>query len=141
LKKKTNLILQIGNDPREDRHFNMTRQSMMYDPDGDYLRYWLPELSNVPAPLIHEPWRLSPLELREAGVELRVDYPERIVVHLEAVRHAREIVRQWRGRPEFKPETTRTLARHGSRKTGAQRRRKTQTSADNQLSLFSSPER
>jgi len=121
--------------------YDPVKQGYDHDPNGTFVRAWVPELSAIKGPLIHEPWRLSPLELREAGVELRVDYPERIVVHLEAVRHAREIVRQWRGRPEFKPETTRTLARHGSRKTGAQRRRKTQTSADNQLSLFSSPER
>jgi deoxyribodipyrimidine photo-lyase len=37
-------------------HFNITKQSKDYDPDGDYIRHWLPELSKVPASRIHQPW-------------------------------------------------------------------------------------
>lgn len=37
-------------------HFNITKQSKDYDPDGDYIRHWLPELTNVPASRIHTPW-------------------------------------------------------------------------------------
>ncbi|KAF6262584.1 cryptochrome DASH1 [Scenedesmus sp. NREL 46B-D3] len=37
-------------------HFNITKQSKDYDPAGDYIRHWLPELENVPAARIHEPW-------------------------------------------------------------------------------------
>jgi deoxyribodipyrimidine photo-lyase len=37
-------------------HFNITKQSKDYDPQGDYMRHWLPELSNVPTARIHEPW-------------------------------------------------------------------------------------
>lgn len=37
-------------------HFNITKQSKDYDPDGDYIRHWVPELAAVPAPRIHEPW-------------------------------------------------------------------------------------
>jgi deoxyribodipyrimidine photo-lyase len=37
-------------------HFNITKQSKDYDPDGDYIRHWLPELAKVPASRIHQPW-------------------------------------------------------------------------------------
>ena len=37
-------------------HFNITKQSKDYDPDGDYIRHWLPELARVPAEKIHAPW-------------------------------------------------------------------------------------
>jgi deoxyribodipyrimidine photo-lyase len=40
-------------------HFNITKQSKDYDPDGEYIRAWVPELKNVPAPRIHEPWLMS----------------------------------------------------------------------------------
>eukprot|EP00929_Paragymnodinium_shiwhaense_P059144 TRINITY_DN29608_c0_g3_i1.p1 TRINITY_DN29608_c0_g3~~TRINITY_DN29608_c0_g3_i1.p1 ORF type:complete len:551 (-),score=118.15 TRINITY_DN29608_c0_g3_i1:103-1755(-) len=52
--------------------FNVLRQSKAYDPDGDYIRHWVPELADVPKHFIHEPW-LLPAADREA---LKVDaYP------------------------------------------------------------------
>nr|QDO16286.1 cryptochrome DASH [Lingulodinium polyedra] len=53
--------------------FNVVRQSKMYDPDGAYLRHWLPELRRVPAPRIHEPWLLQEAELQRYGAEA---YPQ-----------------------------------------------------------------
>jgi deoxyribodipyrimidine photo-lyase len=70
-----NYVAGIGNDPREDRYFNPLRQAAMYDPNGDYVRYWIPELRQVPAPLIHEPHKLSPMESSLYGVVLGTDYP------------------------------------------------------------------
>eukprot|EP00906_Rhabdomonas_costata_P013808 RCo019795 len=40
-------------------HFNISKQSRDYDPDGTYVRHWLPELSRVPAPMVFEPWKIS----------------------------------------------------------------------------------
>lgn len=45
----------MGTDPR-DRSFNMLKQSMDYDPSGEYLRTWLPELAGVPDAHVHHPW-------------------------------------------------------------------------------------
>ena len=42
--------------------FNITKQSKDYDLDGDYIRHWIPELKDVPAPRIHEPWLMSKAE-------------------------------------------------------------------------------
>lgn len=39
--------------------FNITKQSKDYDLKGDYIRTWLPQLRNVPAERIHEPWLMS----------------------------------------------------------------------------------
>lgn len=55
--------------------FNITKQSKDYDANGDYIRHWLPELKNVPAPFIFEPWRLSAAEQERYGVKIGVDYP------------------------------------------------------------------
>ncbi|MFN3345543.1 MAG: FAD-binding domain-containing protein, partial [Chloroherpetonaceae bacterium] len=74
-----NYVAGIGNDPREDRYFNPLRQAAMYDPNGDYVRHWIPELSHVPAPFIHEPHKLSPMEATLYGVELGKTYPRPMV--------------------------------------------------------------
>eukprot|EP00793_Prasinoderma_coloniale_P002638 PRCOL_00002120-RA len=56
--------------------FNPTKQSRDYDKDGDYVRAWLPELKDVPAPFCHEPWRLTPQQQQEFGCVIGVDYPK-----------------------------------------------------------------
>jgi len=67
------------------RVFNPTLQGKKFDPDGAYVRRWVPALRRVPPPWIHEPWKGSPLALREAGVALGETYPLPIVEH-EAAR-------------------------------------------------------
>ena len=63
------------------RVFNPTLQGEKFDPDGGYVRRWVPELTGLPAGLIHQPWRATPLELADAGVRLGTTYPEPIVDH------------------------------------------------------------
>ncbi|KAI7840945.1 hypothetical protein COHA_005375 [Chlorella ohadii] len=55
--------------------FNITKQSNDYDPQGDYIRTWVPELKGVPARRIHEPWLMSREEQAAAGVQIGADYP------------------------------------------------------------------
>lgn len=63
------------------RTFNMIKQANEFDPRGDYVRHWLPELALVPAPQVHEPWKLTPSELTRYRLRLgrwddpEVDYP------------------------------------------------------------------
>uniref|UniRef100_A0A383W805 Photolyase/cryptochrome alpha/beta domain-containing protein n=1 Tax=Tetradesmus obliquus TaxID=3088 RepID=A0A383W805_TETOB len=59
-------------------HFNITKQSKDYDPAGDYIRHWIPELKNVPTARIHEPWLMSKQEQQQYGVQIGVDYPQPI---------------------------------------------------------------
>jgi deoxyribodipyrimidine photo-lyase len=47
-------VAGLGNDPREDRYFNPQTQSRRYDPQGDYIKLWLPQLSDLSADDIHE---------------------------------------------------------------------------------------
>jgi hypothetical protein len=79
----------IGNDPREDRKFNMIKQSMDYDPNGDYIRLWVTELKEIPSPQIHAPWLLSFGALSAAKVKLGESYPNPIVVAPEWTRHVK----------------------------------------------------
>nr|WP_145544732.1 deoxyribodipyrimidine photo-lyase [Variovorax boronicumulans] len=66
------------------RIFNPIAQSERFDAEGKFIRRYLPQLSNLPAPLVHAPWKASAIELAAAGVELGRDYPRPVVDHGEA---------------------------------------------------------
>jgi deoxyribodipyrimidine photo-lyase len=65
------------------RIFNPVLQGEKFDPDGDYVRRWVPELAKLPASAIHAPWLADEAMLREAGVVLGDTYPHPIVNHAE----------------------------------------------------------
>lgn len=69
----------VGNDPRENRYFNILRQGKNYDGNGDYVRLWIPELAAIKGFDIHHPWELSTTELKSAGVILGDTYPQAMV--------------------------------------------------------------
>ena len=74
-----------GTDPQPYfRVFNPILQGARFDPDGSYVRRWVPELRNVPAAVVHEPWTMSPAAQAAAGCRIGVDYPPPIVDHAEA---------------------------------------------------------
>jgi deoxyribodipyrimidine photo-lyase len=68
------------------RVFNPVVQSQNFDPDGTYIKAWVPELARVPTPMVHSPWTAPPSELAVAGVTLGETYPHPIIDH----RFARE---------------------------------------------------
>ena len=70
------------------RVFNPVTQSRQHDPNGEYLRRWVPELAALDDRAIHAPWEAGPLEVAAAGVELGRDYPLPIVDHADARRRA-----------------------------------------------------
>lgn len=70
------------------RIFNPTAQGERYDPDGTYVRRWLPELERLPAPTIHAPWNASEAELAAAGIKFGESYPRPVVDHAAARRRA-----------------------------------------------------
>ena len=69
----------MGTDPQPFvRVFNPVLQGQRFDPEGDYVRRWLPELRGIAGAAVHEPWALPTDDL--SGI----DYPERIVDHAAA---------------------------------------------------------
>lgn len=72
------------------RIFNPIQQGERYDPKGEYVRQWLPELRGLPDKWIHRPWEAPADVLKKAGVELGKTYPYPIVDHAEAREKALE---------------------------------------------------
>ncbi|CAG4886394.1 cryptochrome/photolyase family protein [Paraburkholderia saeva] len=66
------------------RIFNPVTQSEKFDPQGRFIRRYLPELSNVPTKWIHAPWLADAGQLKEWGVTLGKDYPSPLINHAEA---------------------------------------------------------
>ena len=66
------------------RIFNPISQGQRFDPEGSYVRRYLPELARLPTEWIHEPWKAPDAVLHEARVRLGVDYPRPIVDHAAA---------------------------------------------------------
>ncbi len=66
------------------RIFNPVSQSEKFDPQGKFIRRYLPQLAALPDKLIHAPWLASPIELEAANLRLGHDYPAPIVKHDEA---------------------------------------------------------
>lgn len=66
-------VAGTGTDTRPNRVLNPVRQGLRHDPDGAYVHRWVPELAGLPAPRVHEPWRLPGLE------RARYDYPDPVV--------------------------------------------------------------
>jgi deoxyribodipyrimidine photo-lyase len=70
----------VGADPQPwFRIFNPVRQGSRFDPDGSWVRRWVPELANVPDRYIHAPWEMPPDVAASAGVRLGTAYPRPIV--------------------------------------------------------------
>lgn len=70
-----NYVAGVGNDPRENRYFNVLYQAQRYDPNGDYVRHWLPELSAIKDHKVHQVFRLTEYEQNIFNIHLGANYP------------------------------------------------------------------
>ena len=66
------------------RIFNPFSQGEKFDPKGDYIRRWVPELARLPNKVIHRPWEATAFELSTAGITLGKTYPRPIIDHAKA---------------------------------------------------------
>ena len=66
------------------RIFNPVLQGKKFDPQGDYVRHWLPELAQVPDKYLHEPWKMPLAIQQQAKCVIGRDYPQPIVDHASA---------------------------------------------------------
>ena len=94
------------------RIYSPVKQGLEKDPQGEFVKRWVPELAEIPAPLIHSPWQLSAMEQMMYQVNIGTDYPAPIVNLGETYKAAQSLLWQWRTKPEVKREAYRLLQRH-----------------------------
>lgn len=126
------------------RIYNPVKQGRDHDPEGVFIRRYVPELAALPEERIHEPWKLSASERNTFGVYPEKDYPLPVVDHAEAVRQARTRFSAVRRHPDFRSVSAEVMRHHGSRRSGEKRglprRKKSDRAARAQGELGLDPE-
>ncbi len=96
------------------RIYNPIKNSEEHDSEGVFIKTWLPELSEIPINLIHEPWKMNAIEQQFYNCEIGKDYPFPIVNIDETRKKASDIVWSFRKKDEVKEEGQRILKKHVS---------------------------
>jgi len=74
-----NYIAGVGCDPREDRYFNILSQARRYDPKGEFIKYWLPQLAVLPDAYIHAPDLMDASKIKQYGIDINKVYTSSLV--------------------------------------------------------------
>ena len=94
------------------RLYNPVKNSQEHDPEGIFIKKWVPELTNVPITYIHEPWKMTAMEHTFCGVMIGEDYPFPIVDLQESARIARDKIWGHKKHPAVQKEKKRLLHTH-----------------------------
>lgn len=109
------------------RIYNPVKQSYDHDPEGRFIRRYVPELAHVPEDFIHEPW-LMPTP--------PADYPAPLVEHESAARLAKQRMSAYRNGEDFREQASKVYQKLGSRqRTSESRPKRQRTQAPPQLAL------
>ena len=115
------------------RAYSMTKQGKDQDPEGEYIRKWIPELSMVPSKYIHEPWKM-PIEVQK-NVSCLIDthYPSPIVDEITSRKEGVKRSYAARSSKESKNQSKLVLQKHGSRTRPRSRKPKQNKSVQQKL--------
>jgi deoxyribodipyrimidine photo-lyase len=100
------------------RIYSPTKQAQDQDPQGTFIRRWVPELRGVPLAFLAQPWQMSEEEQVAAGCVIGRDYPAPIVMEKTVLAHAKSVLYGLRKAPQARAEASAIAQKHGSRKSG-----------------------
>ena len=92
------------------RIYNPIKQAKDHDPEGIFIKKWIPELIDFPTDHIHEPWKVN--EMERSLFNIKTSYPHPIVDVTEALKHARKVLWAEKGSKEVKNAKKAVLSVH-----------------------------
>ena len=98
------------------RMYSVIKQSYDQDPEGIFIRRWVPELKNLPNYLIHEPWKINFLEEKEYNFRLGNDYFEPIIDNKIRTKFAKDMIWSVRKNPKAQEISEKIVLQHASMK-------------------------
>jgi deoxyribodipyrimidine photo-lyase len=100
------------------RIYSPAKQAQDQDPEGIFIRQWVPELARVPLAYLAKPWTMPAPVQQMSNCIIGTDYPAPIVDEKLALKHAKDKLYTLRESPQAKQQALRVLNKHGSRKSG-----------------------
>ena len=94
------------------RIYNPVKNSKEHDPDGEFIKKWVPELANLDTPFVHEPYLMTPLEQHLNNCVLGVDYPFPLVDYNTNRKKASDMLWKLKKDDLVKREASRILRKH-----------------------------
>ena len=91
---------------------NPVKNSLEHDPKGLFIKKWVPELSNLPLDLIHEPWKMTSFEQQFYNLRIGKDYPSPIVDIRLTFKNASKKLWGIRKEKMVRKESKRILSKH-----------------------------
>lgn len=94
------------------RMYNPVKQSQDHDPKGKFIKQWVPELREVPTEFIHEPWKITEMEMAFNNLNSSLEYPPPLVDLTESGKIARAKIWGHRKHPAVQAEKKRIVKTH-----------------------------
>ncbi|MEA1786210.1 FAD-binding domain-containing protein [Arenibacter sp. GZD96] len=94
------------------RIYNPVKNGKDHDPQGKFIKKWVPELKNIPLSYLHEPWKIPVLEQQFVQFYPGITYPKPIINIEKARKHASDTLWNYKNNAKVKTEAQRVLAKH-----------------------------